>query len=111
MVTERQLSDISDDVGTCWRELGPKLDISASKIKNLDEDYNCSRDKANTLLLVWKQREGNTAVAGRLADALESIGQKSIAERLFGKQVPSMQDYVMSSLVYINWLQTHWADL
>ena len=74
MVTERQLSDISDDVGTCWRELGPKLDISASKIKNLDEDYNCSRDKANTLLLVWKQREGNTAVAGRLADALESIG-------------------------------------
>nr|XP_058943718.1 uncharacterized protein LOC131771870 [Pocillopora verrucosa] len=91
VVTERQLSDISDDVGTCWRELGPKLDISASKIKNLDEDYNCSRDKANTLLLVWKQREGNTAVAGRLADALESIGQKSIAERLFGERHRKLQ--------------------
>ena len=85
MVTERQLSDISDDVGTCWRELGPKLDISESKIKNLDEDYNCSRDKANTLLLVWKHREESRAVAGRIADALESIRQKSIAGRLFGK--------------------------
>ena len=83
MVTERQLSDIS--VGTCWRELGPKLDISASKIKNLDEDDNCSPDKANTLLLVWKHREESSAVAGRLADALESIGQRSIAERLLGK--------------------------
>ena len=77
VVTERQLPDISDDVGTCWRELGPKLDISASKIKNLDEDDNCSPDKANTLLLVWKHREESSAVAGRLADALESIGERN----------------------------------
>ena len=64
-------------IGTCWRELGPKLDMSASKIKNLDEDDNCSPDKANTLLLVWKHREESSAVAGRLADALESIGERN----------------------------------
>ncbi|CAH3168216.1 unnamed protein product [Pocillopora meandrina] len=84
VVTELLLSDISDDVGTCWRELGPKLDIPAAKIQNLDNDYRCSRDKANALLLMWKQKEGSSAVAGRLADALESIGKKCIAEKLLG---------------------------
>ena len=53
VVTELLLSDISDDVGTCWRELGPKLDIPATKIQKLDNDYRCSRDKANVLLLMW----------------------------------------------------------
>ena len=85
VVTELQLSDISDDVGNCWRKLGPKLDISAAKIQNLDDDYRCNRDKANALLLMWKQKEGNSAVAGRLADALVSIGKKCIAEMLLGK--------------------------
>ena len=78
--TELLLSDISDDVGTCWRELGPKLDIPAAKIQNLDNDYRCSRDKANVLLLEWC-----SAVAGRLADALESIGKKCIVEKLLGE--------------------------
>ena len=50
MVTEIQLSDISDDVGTCWREVGPKLLISASKIYNLDDEYKSNRDKANDLV-------------------------------------------------------------
>ena len=85
MVTELQLSEISDDVGTCWRELGPKLDISAAKIQILDEDYRCNRDKANALLLMWKQKEGSSALAGRLADALVSIGKKCIAEKLLSK--------------------------
>ena len=85
VVTELQLSEISDDVGTCWRELGPKLDIPAAKIQNLDEDYRCTRDKANILLLMWQQKEGSSALAGRLADALVSIGKKRIAEKLLGK--------------------------
>lgn len=84
MVTELQLADISDDVGTCWRELGPKLKIAASKIHNLDEEYRCNRDKANALLIIWKQQEGRGATVGCLADALESIVRKSIAEKLLG---------------------------
>lgn len=84
VVTELQLADISDDVGTCWRELGPKLEIAASKIQNLDEEYKYNRDKANALLIMWKQKEASRAIAGILADALESIGRKSIAEKLLG---------------------------
>ena len=84
VVTELQLSEISDDVGTCWHELGPKLVIPAAKIQNLDHDYDRNRDKANALLLMWKQKEGSSAIAGRLADALVSIGKKCIAEILLG---------------------------
>jgi len=82
-----QLSDISDDVGTCWRELGPKLSIAAAKIYNLDEEYSYNRDKANTLLNIWRMQVGSGALAGHLADALESIGRKSIAEKLLGECV------------------------
>ena len=84
MVTELQLCDVSDDVGTCWREVGPKLHISSSKIHNLDEEYKSNRDKANVLLNLWKQQEGCNATVGQLADVLESIGRKSIAEKLLG---------------------------
>jgi len=87
LVTEMQLSDISDDVGTCWRELGPKLSIAASKIHNLDEECKYNRDKANALLIIWKEQLGSGALAGHLADALESIGRKSIAEKLLGEWV------------------------
>ena len=87
MVTELQLAEISEDVGTCWRQLGPKLDIAAAKIQNLDEEYKFNRDKANALLLIWEQKEGKGAMAGILADALESIGRKSIAEKLLGEWI------------------------
>ena len=87
VVTEMQLSDISDDVGTCWRELGPKLSIAAAKIYNLDEEYSHNRDKAYALLIIWKMQVGSGALAGRLADALESIGRTSIAEKLLGECV------------------------
>ena len=84
VVTELQLADISDDVGTCWRELGPKLKIAASKIHNIDDEYRCNRDKANALLIMWKHQEGRGATVGHLGDVLESIGRKSIAEKLLG---------------------------
>ena len=85
MVTEVQLSDISDDVGACWRVVGPKLLISASKIHNIDDEYKTNRDKANALLISWKQQAGSNATVCHLADVLESVGRRSIAERLLGE--------------------------
>ena len=86
VVTELQLSMISDDVGNCWRELGPRLEIAASKIRNLDEEYSTNRDKANALLIKWKEEKGSSALVGRLADHLKEIGRTDIAEKLLGKQ-------------------------
>ncbi|KAL9951672.1 hypothetical protein ACROYT_G044390 [Oculina patagonica] len=82
VVTEKQLSDLSDDIATCWQKLGRKLGIEASTICNLDEEYRSDYDKANALLIMWKEQHGSGGLAGLLADALESIGRKSIAEKL-----------------------------
>ena len=84
-VSHRQLYDIIDDVDTCWRELGPKLNISEVDVQKLDEEFPYNRNKAMTLLFMWKEREGRRAVAGLLADALLSIGRKDIAEKLLGE--------------------------
>ena len=85
VVTEKQVADIGDEVGTCWRELGPRLNIGESKIHNIDEENKGNWHKARALLIVWKQTEGKNATVGHLADVLEKIGRKSIAEKLLGE--------------------------
>ena len=82
IVTELLLDDISDDVGTCWCKLGLKLKIGRSKIHNLGEEYRYNREKAYALLLMWKRQEGRRATVGHLSDALSSIGEKGIAEKI-----------------------------
>ena len=85
VVTEKQVADISDEVGTCWRQLGPRLKIEESKIHNIDEENKGNWYKAHALLILWKQKEGKNATVGHLADVLEKIGRKSIAEKLRGE--------------------------
>lgn len=85
VVTELQLSVISDDAGNCWRELGARLEIAASKIHNLNDEYSTNRDKANALLIKWKEENGSSALVGRLADHLKEIGRTDIAEKLLGQ--------------------------
>ena len=36
VIPEFQIADISDELETCWRQLGPRLKITAAKIKNID---------------------------------------------------------------------------
>ena len=87
VVTEVQLSDISEDVGTCWRRLGPKLNIAESHIENIDDEQKKNHDKAHALLKKWSQQEGRKATVGCLADALCSIGKRCFAEKLLGGSI------------------------
>ncbi|XP_015755600.1 PREDICTED: uncharacterized protein LOC107335138 isoform X2 [Acropora digitifera] len=89
VVTELQLSVISDDAGNCWRDLGPRLGIAAAKIRNLDDEYSTNRDKANALLLKWKEGKGSSALVGNLADHFKEIGRTDIAEKLLGQDPTS----------------------
>lgn len=59
--------------------------IGASKIHNLDEEYKTNRDKANALLIMWKEERGANALVRSLAYHLKAIGRTSIAEKLLGK--------------------------
>ena len=82
VVTEEQLADISEDVGTCFKKLGPKLGIKASVIHNIDEEYKRNIDKANTMLLKWKHGKGSDAKVKYLMKALCDIDRKDIADKL-----------------------------
>lgn len=82
--TEIQLSEICEDVGNCWSEVGPLLGIPTSIIHNINEEWRGNRDKANAILNKWKQKEGHNATVGKLADVLDKVGRKDIAEVLLG---------------------------
>ena len=77
-----QLWQISDEVGSCFRDMGLLLGIPTSIINFID--YECLRnsDKAMTTLIMWKQQMGRNATIGGLADVLEKVGRKDIAELL-----------------------------
>ena len=97
VIPEFQIADISDELETCWRQLGPRLKITAAKIKNIDEENKDDWTKANNLLILWKQQEGCNATVGNLADVLEKIGRKRIAEKLLGKLLITLSIYTEST--------------
>ena len=82
VVRVMQLWEISDDVGNCWSEVGLLLHIPALVILHIDAEYRRNKDKARAILFRWKWREGLSATVGRLADVLEKVGRKDIAEIL-----------------------------
>ena len=96
VIPEFQIADISDELETCWRQLGPRLKITAAKIKNIDEENKDDWTKANDLLILWKQQEGCNATVGHLADVLEKIGRKRIAEKLLGRLLITLSIYTES---------------
>ena len=54
-------------------------------MQNISEESRRNRDKAFAILIGWKQQEGRNATVGKLADVLEKVGRKDIAERLLGE--------------------------
>ncbi|KAJ7363111.1 hypothetical protein OS493_011385 [Desmophyllum pertusum] len=61
--------------------LGITLKLSPAALHNVDHDYRLCREKAREMLYTWMEMEGNAATVGILADALEKIRKKSIAQK------------------------------
>lgn len=80
-----QLNDISEEVGNCWYNVGLSLGISAAKLENIDVEKKANREKALAMLIKWKWKEGRNATVGKLADVLEKVERKDIAEKLLGE--------------------------
>lgn len=83
--TSYHLLYIKDDVGTCWEDLGQKLGIELTILRNLEDDYRKNRERANQVLQIWMEENGRDATVGCLACNLIQIGHKEIADRLLGK--------------------------
>ena len=85
VVTDTLVLEICDDVGTCWEDLGIKLNLSAAAVRNVDADFRRSREKAREILHIWMEKQGNAATVGSLEDALLALEKKAIAQKLLGK--------------------------
>lgn len=85
---------IKEDVGTFWRDLGIKLQIDQAKLRNLQTDYRFCSERADQLLLIWMDQNGNDATVGRLACTLISMGQKRTADKLLGMYVSLFEIFV-----------------
>ena len=83
-VSDALVLEICDEVGTCWEDLGIKLNLSAAFVRNVDADFRRSREKAREILHKWMERQGEAATVGRLEDALLALEKKSIAQKLVG---------------------------
>lgn len=80
--TPQRWLPIKEDVGTCWQELGLKLQIPYGELRNIGEDYTYAKDRGFAVLQSWWNRNGRDATVGCLLDAFENIGQKRIADAL-----------------------------
>ncbi|KAJ7371910.1 hypothetical protein OS493_022007 [Desmophyllum pertusum] len=89
VVTATHVLEICQDVGSCWHDLGITLKLSPAALHNVDNDYRLCREKAREMLYTWMEMKGNAATVGILADALEDIRKKSIAQKLLGVQQTS----------------------
>lgn len=87
VVSDKLVRDICDNVGTCWDDLGIKLNLSAAVVRNIDADFRRCREKAREILQRWMEKQGDAATVGRLEDALLAIGQKACAEKLLALQI------------------------
>ena len=84
VVTQRLATLFKEDIGNCWSDLGPFLEVPESEIRNIGNDYHKARDKGFALLQSWRDKDGCKATMGRLESVLTARGKKRIAEKLLG---------------------------
>ena len=74
---------LPDGIGVKWKALARALGYKNAIIKAIEKEKGCSIMECCIELLVgWLGREGKDATAGRLAEALEKIGLKNMADNL-----------------------------
>lgn len=79
---------LPDGIGIKWKELARVLCYKNAIIEAIEKEKGSSTKECCIDLLVrWIGREGSEAIAGGLADALEKIERKNLADSLIrGKQ-------------------------
>ena len=72
---------ISEDVGSCWKDLGKKLKLLDTILRKIDSHYYLSREKAMEMLKAWMKEEADNATVKSLANALDEIGKGDIVKK------------------------------
>ena len=81
--TDIHKNKLPDDIGPNWKDLARELSYNQATIDAIEsEKLNCNKECCIELLVRWLRREGRSATAGKLADALTSARLKNLADDL-----------------------------
>ncbi|XP_065160043.1 ankyrin-3-like isoform X3 [Atheta coriaria] len=77
-----RLSDICDLLDDDWAKLATELEISASDIEIIKEEYpENNSQQAMVMFRLWLRQKANQATGNRLEQALNSIGREDIVQK------------------------------
>ena len=89
---------LADDIGQQWKDLARALGFHHSSIEDIQQEKGNSKECCIEILVRWLRQNGKGATAGKLADALTTIGLKNLADRFAIK--PSDTNRVSHSHVF-----------
>ena len=80
---EADFYKLSVDIGLKWRDLARVLKFNQACIDVIEEEkIHCSKECCIKVLVSWLRREGKKATAEKLAEALDEIGLRNVADRI-----------------------------
>ena len=76
-------SQLPEHVGDSWRDLARALGYNQPVIEAIEKEKGgCTKECCIAVLVRWMGREGRDATVGVLAEALNKIEKKSLADKL-----------------------------
>ena len=85
VLSERDIHPLCEDIGLKWQDLGRELEFKEHILGAIqNEKQNVAKECCIAVLVRWLEKEGRSATAGKLAEVLNTIELKRLAERLIG---------------------------
>lgn len=78
--TDYEIDCLSFKISRCWLRLGRRLEFTPAQMEGFDYDNGRVVEKAYSMLLAWKQREGSQATYRVLSEALCDIGRRDLGQ-------------------------------
>ena len=75
-------SNIIEDLGPSWKDLGRALKIKEAVLSNIDVENKYEKEKCYAVLTIWERALGTSATIGVFSDALLTIQRKDVADKL-----------------------------
>ena len=78
-----ELEELGDEIGEKWKKLGRRLDVSDTKLSEIDQAHDQRSEKGYHMLKHWRQEKGCAATYQALSDALKHrlVQRQDLAEK------------------------------
>lgn len=78
---------VADNIGTYWKRLGRKFDISEAHLQNIDDENRSVYERTMAVFNRWTGKAGEKATVGVLRRALEKIEKRDLSDKVRGMDI------------------------